>query len=56
MNLNFSLLALVLRSEGDCKMAKLKTTGHLEKETRLITQMPYDFVNDVFLMMVLMSM
>lgn len=48
MNVNFSLLALVLRSEGDCKMAKLKTTSRPEKETGLTTQMPSYFVNDVF--------
>lgn len=56
MNLNFSLLALVLRSEGDCKTAKLKTTSHPEKEIGFVTQMPSDLVNDAFLLMLLMSM
>lgn len=34
MNLNFSLPALVLRSEGDRKMAKLKHTSHPGKKKK----------------------
>lgn len=55
MNLNFSLIALVLRSEGDHKPAKLKTMSHPEKETGLVTQTPGYFVNYVLLMMFLKS-
>lgn len=55
MNLNFSLLALVLRSEGDLKTAKLKTTSHPEKEKGLATQTPSYFVNYAFLTTLLMS-
>lgn len=56
MNLNFSLLALVLRSECGHKPAKLEIMSHPEKEMGLVTQMTNYFVNDVFLSAILMSM